>query len=75
MGRIRIRLRECMDLYEARTGMHITYPDLVSVTGLSLATLQSIGSRQHYNATLDVVERLCTALGVTPTELLLWIEE
>jgi putative transcriptional regulator len=61
-----------MDSYEARTGLRITYADLAEATGLSLATVQSIGSRGEYNATLSVVEALCTTLHVTPAELLEW---
>jgi DNA-binding Xre family transcriptional regulator len=70
-----MRLRECMDLYEARTGLRVTYSDLAERTGLSLPTIQSVGSREHYNATLEAVERLCVALGVTPNELLEWSDE
>ncbi len=68
--RIRIRLRECMDAYEARTGIRITYGDVADATGLSIATVQSIGSRGFYNATLSVVAALCSTLHVTPGELL-----
>lgn len=75
MGSIRIRLRECMDLYEAKTGVRVTYVDVAEATGLSVATLQSIGSRERYNATLDVLERLCNALHVTPEDLLLWVDD
>ena len=64
-----------MDLYEARTGLHVTYTELASVTGLSVSTIQSIGSREYYNATLEVVELLCSALGVTPSDLLEWDPE
>ena len=73
--KIRLRLRECMDLFEARTGEHITYGDLAQATGLSEATVQSIGSRQGYNATIAVVERLCRALHVTPNEMIGWIDD
>lgn len=72
---ISLRLRECMDLFEARTGTHITYADLADATGLSEATIQSIGSRHGYNATLTVVERLCRALHVTPAEMIGWEED
>jgi putative transcriptional regulator len=74
MGRIRVRLRECMDRFEARTGGRVTYGELADATGLSEATVQSIGSRAGYNATLAVVEKLCLALHVTPSELLEWID-
>jgi putative transcriptional regulator len=72
MNRIRLRLRECMDLYEARTGIRLGYPELAAATGLSVATVQSLGSRDAYNTTLRVVERLCLALGVSPSELVEW---
>jgi DNA-binding Xre family transcriptional regulator len=61
-----------MDLYEARTGLHISYSELAILTGLSLPTVQSLGSREDYNPTLEVVEVLCSALGVTPADLLSW---
>ena len=64
-----------MDLYEARTGVRVTYAELADRTGLSLPTIQSVGSREHYNATLEAIERLCLALGVTPGELLGWTDE
>lgn len=59
-----------MDAYEARTGRRISYSDIAEATGLSLATVQSIGSRGYYNATLRVVGQLCTTLHVSPGELL-----
>jgi len=61
-----------MDLFEARTGQRITYADLAEATGLSEPTVQSIGSRPDYNATLAVVEKLCVALHVTVGEMLSW---
>ena len=72
MNQIGLRLRECMDLFEARTGEHATYAELAEATGLSEATVQSIGSREGYNATLAVVERLCIALHVSPHEMIAW---
>jgi DNA-binding Xre family transcriptional regulator len=69
---IRIKLREAIEAYERRTGIRLTYLDLSTRTGLSLATLQSIGSREGYNATLEVIARLCKALDTTPGELLEW---
>jgi len=61
-----------MDAYEAKTGIRVTYSDIARATGLSLATVQSIGSRGHYNATLSVIERICLTLSATPQELLEW---
>jgi DNA-binding Xre family transcriptional regulator len=61
-----------MDAYEARTGIRVTYAELSEATGLSLAAIQSIGSRGYYNATLSVVAALATTLQVGPGELLEW---
>jgi len=67
---IRIRLREAMGAHRERTGRRITYESLSAETGIAVATLQSLGSRRGYNATLATVERICRALGCTPGELL-----
>ena len=72
MTRLRIRLRECIDLHEQRTGERLTYNELARKAGVSPETVQSIATRPSYNATLSTVERLCAALRVTPAELLEW---
>lgn len=70
--RIRLRLKECVALYEKRTHQRLTYADLADRTGISAGTIQAIAVRGQYNATLLTVQRLCDALGVTPAELLEW---
>lgn len=70
--RLRIRLKECLDRYDARTGRRLTYADLAAETGLSEATIESLGSRAGYNATLRTIERLCVALKAEPSDLLAW---
>ena len=72
MGHILIRLRECLDFYERRTGHRLSYPELATRAGLSEDTIESIASRPTYNPTPRTIERLCNALGVAPTELLAW---
>ena len=73
MARLRIRLRECVDLYERRTGERLTYADVARRAGVSPDTVKKISNTtRRYNATLEVIERLCDALGVTPAELLEW---
>ena len=67
---IRVRLREAMRAHRERTGRRMTYDSLSEETGISVATLQSLGSRPGYNATLGTVERICRALGCTPGDLL-----
>ena len=48
----------------------MTYETLSKATGISVAALQSMGSRTGYNATLATVEKICRAAGCTPGELL-----
>jgi DNA-binding Xre family transcriptional regulator len=56
--------------YEERTGERMTYALLSEKTGLSRATLESIGSREEYNPTLDVIDKISRALGCELNELL-----
>jgi DNA-binding Xre family transcriptional regulator len=70
--RLRVQLRECLDVYERRTGRRPTYAELAAKTGLSEDTIRSVASRAEYNVTLRTIERLCTALDVDPSELLVW---
>ncbi len=67
---MKVRLREQMSAYRQRTGEQVTYELLARKTGLSRFTLESLGSRNSYHATLDTVERTCLALGCTPGDLL-----
>jgi len=72
---IRIKLREAMDAYERRCGERLTYGRLAELTGLARATIESIGARTGYNATLEVVDRLCEALGCSPGDILERVDE
>lgn len=67
---LKVRLREAMDLYRIRTGHRLTYEDLALLCGLSVATLQSLGTRPNYNTRLSSICALCAALGCQPGELL-----
>ena len=59
-----------MHTFSEKTGRRMTYDVLATETGLSVAALQSLGSRRGYNATLATVERICLACNCTPGELL-----
>lgn len=67
---ILVRLREAMRAYTQRTGERMTYELLSARTGLSRATVESIGTRGGYNATLNAIARICAALECTPGALL-----
>ena len=67
---IDIRLKDAMLRYEALTGEHLTYEELAHRTGLSVATLHSMATRNGYNAGLRTIEKICRNLRCTPGELL-----
>ncbi|KAB2912692.1 MAG: helix-turn-helix transcriptional regulator [Hyphomicrobiaceae bacterium] len=67
---IRIRLREMLDAFCARTGERLTYEKLADRTGLARATIESMATRERYNASLLTIERVCRALHCQPGDLL-----
>lgn len=67
---IRIRLREAIEEHARRGGGRLSYGQLADLAGLSRAAVESIAARPGYNPTLDVVDRLCGALGCSIAELL-----
>lgn len=48
----------------------MSYGQLAEAAGLSRAAIESIAVRPGYNPTLDVIDRLCGALGCSPGDLL-----
>ncbi len=67
---IAIKLREAMEGYKRRTGERMTYDILAEKTGIGHGTLRTIGSQDDYNATLELIEKLCLALDVPIHEIL-----
>jgi DNA-binding Xre family transcriptional regulator len=67
---IKVRLREMMAAHRARTGERLTYAELAERAELATATIESLASREGYNASLATIERICRALGCGPGELL-----
>jgi DNA-binding Xre family transcriptional regulator len=65
-----VKLREAIEEHERRTGTRITYEFLAKLTGLSKATLESVGTRSNYNTRLSTIDKICRALQCTPGELL-----
>lgn len=67
---IKIKLRRAMYAYGQRNGMRLTYAALAKTSGLSKATLESLGSRADYNTTLFTIDVLCTTLECRPEDIL-----
>ena len=69
---IEVRLRAMMRDYAQRTGIKYTYQQLSEVTAIAKPTLEAIGSRQNYNASLAAVDSLCSALDCSISDLLIY---
>ena len=67
---IRIHLRKQMAAFEKRTRQPMSYDKLATLTGLSRATLESLGSRETYNPRLSTIAQICAALDCKLDELL-----
>ncbi len=61
--------------YKRRTGERMTYEILAGRTGLAAGTLQNMGSRPRYHASLATLAMICKALDVTPADLLELIDD
>jgi DNA-binding Xre family transcriptional regulator len=72
---LRIKLRDAMEAYRVRTGEKLTYEALAVISGLSIATLQSMAARPHYNTRISTIEKLCVVLGCLPGDLLELVSE
>jgi putative transcriptional regulator len=59
-----------MEKWRSRTGQRMTYELLAQRTGLSRATLESLATRETYNTRLSTIEKVCSALGCEPGDLL-----
>jgi DNA-binding Xre family transcriptional regulator len=59
-----------MEAHRLRSGERLTYETIAERTGISLATLQSLGARPGYNTRLSTVEKLCRLLECSPGDLL-----
>jgi|GEM_PF-3688684 len=69
---LRFNLKEAMQAYEAKTGIHLTYDELSQMTEISSNTLKSIATRQDYNVTVKMISEVALALNLNPIEYLEW---
>lgn len=69
---LRFDLKEAMNAYEAKTGLHLTYDELSRMTEISSNTLKSIATRSDYNVTVKIISEIALALSINPIEFLDW---
>lgn len=69
---LKFDLKNAMQVYEAKTGLHLTYEELAQMTGISSDTLKSIATRPNYNATLKMISEIAIALNIDPIKYFEW---
>jgi hypothetical protein len=69
---LKFNLKNVMQAYEAKTGLHLTYEELGQMTSISSDTLKSIATRPGYNATLKMISDIASALNIDPTKYFEW---
>lgn len=70
-----VKLRHAMESYRLKTGERITYQILSEKTGISEATLKTIGSKRTYNPSLNAIDALCKALQCDVPDILEYRED
>ncbi len=71
---IKVKLRQKIEEYKRESGERLTYSDIADQTGLSKATLEALGSRDDYNATLSTIDSLCAFFKCDVDQLLQYEE-
>ena len=64
-----MRLRLAEKLYELRLNNDLSQARLAEIAGVDRKTINRI-ENGHFSPALDTIVRLCTALGVKPSDLL-----
>lgn len=61
---IRFRLKELIAEKEFQEGRRVTMEEISQATGIHRTTLSKIANNKGYNATTDVLDKLCEYFGV-----------
>lgn len=72
MGHLKFDLKSTISDFNARTGLHLTYEQLSSLSGMSVDMLKSLANRPDYNVTLKSISEVCSVLGSDPKKFLVW---
>lgn len=61
---IRFRLKELIAEKEFQEGRRVTMEEISQATGIHRTTVSKIANNKGYNATTDVLDKLCEYFGV-----------
>lgn len=72
---IRFRIKELIQDRSYEEGRRITMEEVANATGVHRTTLTKLSNPKGYNATIDVVDRLCSYFEVPIEKLCVHIPE
>lgn len=72
---IRVRLKEILSEKEFQDGKSVTMKDVAKATGIHPVTLSKIGKNRGYNASLDIIDRLCDYFDCEISDLLVRVPD
>ncbi|MGF1607282.1 MAG: helix-turn-helix domain-containing protein [Rhodothalassiaceae bacterium] len=72
---LRFRLKELIADREFREGRRITLDEIAEATGIHRTTLSKIANHRGYNASSEIIDKLCTYFRVPVGELMVHILE
>lgn len=72
---IRFHLRELMADKQFELGERLTLAQVSEATGIHRTTLSKIANQRGYNASTEVVDRLCTYFDVPVEKVISFIKE
>ena len=72
---IRLRLKELVADKEFREGRRVSMEEISSATGIHRTTLSRIANQKGYNATTEVLDKLCAFFQVSIEKIAEYIED
>jgi putative transcriptional regulator len=72
---IRFRLKELVADKEFREGRRVSMEEISSATGIHRTTLSRIANQKGYNATTEVLDKLCAFFQVSIDKIAEYIED
>ncbi len=72
---IRFRLKELVADKEFREGRRVSMEEISSATGIHRTTLSRIANQKGYNATTEVLDKLCAFFQVSIDKIAEYLED
>ena len=72
---IRFRIKERLADLQFATGRHITLTEVAEAIGVTRGTVSKMANQSDYNATIEIVDRLCAYFDCPVEQILEYIPD